>query len=508
MRLLAFSKKYWLVIGIAIIFTALAIMAAVYRFNHYETGTLDLGIFVAGIKNTVYGILSPGGFPLYNNFGGMSQLSAHFSPILFLLVPLYKIWESPITLLVVQAIMIGIGGLEIYYLARSIFKLSHKISIFVEIVFFVNPLVWSMLIFDFHEICFAVPLVLLMIIGYFKKNWWLFGIGLMFALMVKEDIIVTIGILGLSLLVFDWFHEKAHKVNKFAIVMIVGTIVAGITAFIVSIVTSENLPPQILNFLTERYTSGTGNATIWETVFWYIRHVTDIYSIGQVFSYFAPFCFMLFVCGKSRIWLVPVIPVLGMVMITTWTGQHTFIDQYGVTAIPFLFTAFLITLTQKNIEIEKNWGWIATGIGISLVIIFLFTNLTRINQLIAPSKNSEVAVACGDLNKIIDSIPNGKDCNSISVTGNNWVYPHIVKDYNAYTVETPYGISTSIWGYPHTITDYVITDTNVLMSQVFTKTLISKETFNWDELESQALSQDSRYELIDSVNGAELWKLK
>ena len=503
--MLNFIKKYWVVAGIAVVFTTLAIAAAVFRFNNYESGTFDLGIFVQIIKNNVYGVVSSNGFPLWGNLGGLSQLAAHFSPILFVLDPFYKIWQSPITLLVIQAVLVGISGIEIYYLSRLL-GLSHKIATFIEVVFFVNPLVWSMLIYDFHEICFAIPLVLLLIIGYFKKSWWLFGIGLVLALMVKEDVIVTIGILGMVLLITGWFVKKQHRVNRYAITMIVMAGVVGIVAFVVSKMASQNLSPQIVNFLTERY--GSSNSNMFSEMIWYIRHMFDVYSIGQIFAYFAPLCFLPLICMESLEWTIPAMFVLLVAMITTWSGQHQFINQYGATAVPYLFTATVIAMKQNKINIEKNWKWIASGIGVAVVIVFFFTNLTCINEVIAPNFNNERSMASKDLNQVVDDIPKGANNNSISITGNNQVFPHLISHYDTYAAQTELGSIDSIWGYPQTITDYVVTDTNKLIAQGYTLSLTSTVIHNWDKETSQKLSRDSRYQLVDSVNGVELWKLK
>jgi Predicted membrane protein len=504
-----FLKQYNYAIIITVLFISIAIIAEIFRYTHYESGTFDLGIFAQMIKNTANGIFSPSSFPLYENVIGISQFAEHFSPILLILVPLYKIFSSPIMLLVVQAIMIGFGGFLVYYLARM-FKLSHKVSLFVDILFFVNPLVWSLVLFDFHELCFAVPLILLMFVGYFKKNWWIFGIGLGLALMVKEDVIATIGILGIILLISEWIKNKRkiekNKVNRYAIVMVCSAFIVGIIAVTISAILSKGSSPLMLSIFFSRYSSG--NTSIVSTVIFYVRHTLDIYSIEQVIAYFAPLCFLPFVCVESTEWSIPALFILGMVTISTWNGQHNFINQYGATAVPYLFIAMIIGMTQININIGKNWKKFAMVSTVSMVIIFLLTSLTGINKIIFSNFDNNYKVASHDLNQIINNIPKGKNDNSISVTGNNLVFPHLISKYNAYASETQFGINSSIFGYPQTITNYVITDTNSLIAQNYTLTLTSKEQYNWDELESKELSQDSRYKLIDSINGVSLWKLE
>ncbi len=48
-----------------------------------------------------------------------TQFSIHFSPILFLIVPIYAIFQTPVTLLVIKSFVIAIGAIPVYILARK-----------------------------------------------------------------------------------------------------------------------------------------------------------------------------------------------------------------------------------------------------------------------------------------------------------------------------------------------------------------------------------------------------
>ena len=49
----------------------------------------------------------------------ISRLAAHFDPILAAFAPLWWIWPSPEMLLTVQAVVVALGALPVYWLARE-----------------------------------------------------------------------------------------------------------------------------------------------------------------------------------------------------------------------------------------------------------------------------------------------------------------------------------------------------------------------------------------------------
>ena len=499
-------RQYRHAVIISTLFTTLASMAGIFRFDHYVSATFDLGCFTEMVKTTLQGIKGSSGMLLYDRTEGFSHFAIHFSPVMFIVVPFYAIWHSPITLLIVQAIMVGIGGFLIYYLAFNVFKLSKKVSIIVLLAYVLNPLVWSLLVFDFHELAFAVPFVMLMIIGYFKKNNWLFLIGLGLSLCVKEDVIATVGLLGVSLIAIEWLKTKKFRLNGYAVTMIIAAVIGICVAVLVSWKASDDQVPQILNSIIQRYTDSEmiKKPTLLSTGIWYIRYVFDSYSIGQFIAYFAPLCFLPFF---SIEWGIPACFVLLIAMVSTWGGQHNYINQYGMTAVPYLFTATIVTLSKKGKEwdIQKNIKWMAIGGCIAMAVLYLLTNLTGINELIAPNFNKMTKEADSSLNQIIKDIPKGE---SITVTGNNLVLPHLVSNWDAYEAPTQFGTVKSIYGYPQTNTDYVITDTNTLISQNYRATLTGPIVYNWDIEMAKELGESNNYQLVNTVGNVDLWKLK
>jgi uncharacterized membrane protein len=86
------------------------------RHEAFVTGRFDLGNMVHAVWSTAHGQ------PLrMTDLHGdqISRLAAHVDPILVLFAPLWWIWPSPHLLLVAQAIVVALGAVPLFLLARK-----------------------------------------------------------------------------------------------------------------------------------------------------------------------------------------------------------------------------------------------------------------------------------------------------------------------------------------------------------------------------------------------------
>jgi len=91
-------------ICIAAVYAAITMYITIHLMHDsFHTAGFDLGIFTQDLKYTLQGKI------LYST-AGEYQLAHHFSPVLFLLVPVYWLFPHAQTLLVVQALVLAFGG--------------------------------------------------------------------------------------------------------------------------------------------------------------------------------------------------------------------------------------------------------------------------------------------------------------------------------------------------------------------------------------------------------------
>src|SRR5712692_5009732 len=128
-----------------------------------------------------------------------SLFGIHFSPILFLIAPLYVLFASPITLLTVQAVVIGIGALPLYY--YGVEKLGEKKTpLFVALAYLISPAMVGVNWFDFHPEVFIPPAVMGAVYFWSRKRWVKYFACMGTALASIETAPVIVGALGVYLL--------------------------------------------------------------------------------------------------------------------------------------------------------------------------------------------------------------------------------------------------------------------------------------------------------------------
>ena len=113
------QKLLWtFIILYIIILSAICIL----KYNNFLYNALDLAI----INNVFYNTLHGNAF--WSSIQGHSYIGDHFTPILFLLLPFYSIYQSPLTLLILQTVFLALTAWPIYKISLFILKKEKKNS--------------------------------------------------------------------------------------------------------------------------------------------------------------------------------------------------------------------------------------------------------------------------------------------------------------------------------------------------------------------------------------------
>jgi len=156
-------------------------------YREYQSTGYDLGIFEQAVRSYASGHwptsdLKGPGFPL---------LGDHFSPILAVLAPFYLLHRSATTLLVAQAFLLAVSVVPVTRLAGP------RNGVLVGVAY---GLSWGLLHairFDFHEICFAVPLLAFGLERLVRRQWTAAVWWVLPLVLVKEDLPWTVVAVGL-----------------------------------------------------------------------------------------------------------------------------------------------------------------------------------------------------------------------------------------------------------------------------------------------------------------------
>jgi uncharacterized membrane protein len=166
---------------------------SVLRHRAFNTGRYDLGNMVQTVWNTAHGHF----LQMTSGDGRqISRLAAHFDPILALFAPLWWIWPSPEMLLVVQAIVVGLGALPVYWLARKHLG-SERAGLAFALVYLLYPATEWLTLNEFHPVALACPF-LLFAFWYLDQDRLLpFAVFAVLAAATKEEIGFVVAGLGI-----------------------------------------------------------------------------------------------------------------------------------------------------------------------------------------------------------------------------------------------------------------------------------------------------------------------
>jgi uncharacterized membrane protein len=185
---------------------ALAVFAAyvpisVFRYLRLEPTSWDLGIFTEYVKQ--YADLHA---PVVDVRGaGVNLLGDHFHPIVALIAPFFRLFPSPVTLLVAQALLAAVSVVPVSRAAAA--RLGTGAGRAIGAAYGFSWGLQQLVNFDFHEIAFAVPLLAFSLSALVRGRmraavWWamplvfvkedqgftLAGIGIIMAIVYKEQI--------------------------------------------------------------------------------------------------------------------------------------------------------------------------------------------------------------------------------------------------------------------------------------------------------------------------------
>jgi len=181
---------------------------SVVRYYGLQTFAWDLGIYNQAMHTTLFSerlLYYTADLP--SNPTG-SLLGVHFSPILLAMLPLYMLDPSPITLLVVQAVALGLGALPLYYYALN--KLGERRTpVVFAVAYLLSPMIVGMNWFDFHPEAFLPPALLGALYFSSKQRWISFFACVLVALASIEAAPVLVAAIGLYL-----FWVARHDITK------------------------------------------------------------------------------------------------------------------------------------------------------------------------------------------------------------------------------------------------------------------------------------------------------
>ena len=187
----AASGPDWVPWLIALVVFAGYTIISVSRYLRLDPGSWDLGIFTEYVKQ-----LAHLHAPVVNIHGtGFNLFGDHFQPIVGLIAPLFLIFPSAVTLLVVQAFLTAVSVIPVSRAAEA--RLGTAAGRMIGAAYGLSWGLAQMIDFDFHEIAFAVPLLACSLSALLRGRTRAAVLWALPLVFVKEDQGFTVAALGL-----------------------------------------------------------------------------------------------------------------------------------------------------------------------------------------------------------------------------------------------------------------------------------------------------------------------
>jgi uncharacterized membrane protein len=222
-----------LILTFIIVYTKICFL----RFNAGMSNLYDLGNMEQAVWNTLHG-----NFLRTTTSNLNTRLGGHFDIFLVFLTPFYALWPSPKLLILIQNIIIGLGALPLFLIAKKTLRSSLAGLVF-AFTYLISPILGAACLFDFHAITLVSSFLFFAFYFLLKKHYIFYFIFIVLALTCKEEVSLLIFLLG------AYIYWKYNK--KIGIV----TLLLGLSWFVLAffIIIPHFAQGAGNIFLTERY---------------------------------------------------------------------------------------------------------------------------------------------------------------------------------------------------------------------------------------------------------------
>jgi uncharacterized membrane protein len=194
-----------LIFGVCL-FSSSFLFFSLFRFHRLTAYAYDLGIFMQGVW-----LMSQGETP-FLTLRGLHLFADHFSPILLLFVPLYRLYPHPFWFFLFQSLSFGLCAIPLYRLSLRWLP-SPSFALLFSLASLLHPVFFSMLFFDFHPLVLSLPFLLWAVLAIEEGRMGQFFAAIIFALSCREDVVLPV--LCLSF----WGMFRGRKWCLFALIL-------------------------------------------------------------------------------------------------------------------------------------------------------------------------------------------------------------------------------------------------------------------------------------------------
>ncbi|OGW94356.1 MAG: hypothetical protein A3K16_00320 [Omnitrophica bacterium RIFCSPLOWO2_01_FULL_45_24] len=439
------DRLVWVAISVYILAFGYLSFLKYRSFSYFDWDLAGAG---SVLWNSVHGKF------LYYPFLEQSIFGAHLYLIIFLILPVYAVFQSPLTLLFLQSAFLGLAAFPLYLLART--RLNKTFSLSLVAAYLLYPSLGYINLFEAHFEMYEIFFLFFALYYFEKENFKRFLIFTCLALLCKENASLAVFMLGIYALV-------RRRSKKWVLVpLLAGAVwfLAAVKAIIPHFAKDAELYQE--GFIFSLYYSHLGNNML-EMAKTIVLHParTALYALtpGKILYLFQLFLPVGFLGLLSPSALLPAIPIIMQNLLSSAPTHSSIYFQYVALLIPFIFFSVIQAfdkLLRNKFVIEHQAELLACFMG-----CVVFSGI----YLQAPQFNFAWHISqyqAGDYSrekeKLVEAIPNDS-----SVIATFQFLPKLSNRYDIYSihlVSTGYKMYTNIKYEPPNNLEYALIDFN------------------------------------------------
>jgi uncharacterized membrane protein len=330
-------------------------------FSYYD---YDLAIFNQVSWNTLHGnfMYSTIREGVYEKNGIQKRIGLffkeHATPALLFFLPVYAIFKSPITLLLLQTLFLGAAAIPLYLIARRLLHAGWGI-VFV-VAYFFYPALGYINLFEFHPTCFVPFFLFAAFYFYMTQKYVPFVVFLALAMFCKEDIAVIVFMFGVYALID---HIKKKEVRAGLKWVIVPSAMGLVWAILIYKFISPMLNAKGYVFGEFFKEMGGSFGGIVKTAI-----TRPFYTLKFIFKVLPPminkplyivqiFLPLLFVSFLSPLTLLIIVPQIFLYLASSKPTPSTIYFQYTAAVIPLVFISAVMGIRWLESKVRWRQYW-------------------------------------------------------------------------------------------------------------------------------------------------------
>ena len=422
------SGLVWL---LALMYIALFSWLSILRHETFQSGAMDLGYTDQVVWNTLHGRFMR--FSTYENasidlpleeFRRIDTLLAyHVEPLLAVISLLYLVFDSPVTLLVLQTAVIALGAIPAFALARDHLR-SDLAGLVYALAYLLAPALQGANMADFHTVAMTSSLLLFALNALHQRRYRSFLALAILSMATREEVSLLVMMMGLYILIL----LRERRIGALTMLMGIGWFAIctqmilphfnglPISPFLHRLaIFGPTLSGSVQNFLRE-----PALLAQWLAKPEIVSYLSGLLATAGFMSLFNPAILALSA------------PVVAMNVFSAWSWTYSGGAHYSASIIPFVIVSgiyglgFLAEQASKRFKIPQRIAVIALS-----ALVLLASSYNHRQLGISPLSTTFSVPRITDhhrqVKEIMRQIPDG-----VSVSAQSNLYPHLGHREKAY----------------------------------------------------------------------------